>query len=51
MVLVQEVPVSNLSAGDMLIIKPNSKIPADGYIVQGNSTVNQAPITGREHAG
>jgi Cd2+/Zn2+-exporting ATPase len=44
--VVQEVPVSSLIAGDRLIIKPNSKIPADGYIVQGCSAVNQAPITG-----
>jgi Cd2+/Zn2+-exporting ATPase len=43
---VQDVPVSSLSAGDILIIKPNSKIPADGYVVKGNSAVNQAPITG-----
>lgn len=44
--VVQDVPVSGLRAGDILIIRPNSKIPADGYVVQGSSAVNQAPITG-----
>ncbi|MBO9632615.1 MAG: heavy metal translocating P-type ATPase [Chitinophagaceae bacterium] len=44
--VVQEVEVSSLRAGDIVIIRPNSKIPADGYVVQGNSSVNQAPITG-----
>lgn len=44
--VVQEVEVSSLKAGDIVIIRPNSKIPADGYVVQGNSSVNQAPITG-----
>jgi Cd2+/Zn2+-exporting ATPase len=29
-----------------VIVKPNSKIPADGFVIAGNSSVNQAPITG-----
>ncbi|QEC40579.1 heavy metal translocating P-type ATPase [Pseudobacter ginsenosidimutans] len=44
--VMQDVPVSSLKAGDIVIIRPNSKIPADGYVTQGSSTVNQAPITG-----
>ncbi|MEX0723606.1 MAG: heavy metal translocating P-type ATPase [Gracilimonas sp.] len=42
----EEVPVENLSTGDVIVIKPNSTIPADGVIIKGESSVNQAPITG-----
>lgn len=42
----EEVPVEELQLGDVIIIKPNSKISADGVVVKGNSSVNQAPITG-----
>ncbi len=41
-----EVPVEDLEKGEIVIVKPNSKIPADGLVVYGNSSVNQAPITG-----
>ncbi len=39
-------PVSEVKLGDIIIIKPSEKIPLDGVIVEGYSTVNQAPITG-----
>ncbi|WP_069129903.1 heavy metal translocating P-type ATPase [Rhodohalobacter halophilus] len=42
----EEVPVEKLDIGDVIVIKPNSKIPADGVIINGESSVNQAPITG-----
>ena len=32
--------------GDIIVVKPNSKISADGVVVNGKSSVNQAPITG-----
>ncbi|MEH7381069.1 heavy metal translocating P-type ATPase [Bacillus sp. JJ1533] len=38
--------VEEVSVGDILIVKPGDKIPLDGKIVQGVSSVNQAPITG-----
>jgi len=41
-----EIPVEELTKKDIVIVKPNSKIPADGFVVKGNSSVNQAPITG-----
>lgn len=41
-----EIAVEELLVGDIIIVKPNSKIAADGVIVYGNSAVNQAPITG-----
>jgi len=43
---VKEVKIEELKAGDVIVVKPNSKISADGVVVNGNSSVNQAPITG-----
>ena len=41
-----EVGIGELIIGDIIIVKPNTKIAADGVVVAGNSAVNQAPITG-----
>ncbi|WP_276134265.1 heavy metal translocating P-type ATPase [Polluticoccus soli] len=42
----KEVDIANLKPGDIIVVKPNSKISADGIVIKGNSSVNQAPITG-----
>tara|TARA_B100000508_G_scaffold138542_1_gene134847 strand:+ start:3592 stop:6096 length:2505 start_codon:yes stop_codon:yes gene_type:complete len=42
----EEVGIEELSIGDIIVVKPNSKISADGVVVSGSSSVNQAPITG-----
>lgn len=42
----EEVEIESLSIGDIIVVKPNSKISADGVVVSGESSVNQAPITG-----
>ena len=42
----REVGVEELSIGDTVIVKPNTKIPADGVIVKGSSAVDQSAITG-----
>lgn len=42
----KEVKIEALKAGDIIVVKPNSKISADGVVINGNSSVNQAPITG-----
>jgi Zn2+/Cd2+-exporting ATPase len=42
----QEIPIEGLEIGDVIVIKPNSKMPADGVVVKGEGSVNQAPITG-----
>jgi Cd2+/Zn2+-exporting ATPase len=42
----EEVPVENLQPGDIVLVKPNERLPADGVVVKGNSSVNQAPVTG-----
>lgn len=41
-----EVHIEQLKLGDIIVVKPNSKIAADGVVTNGTSTVNQASITG-----
>ncbi|MCK7555933.1 HAD-IC family P-type ATPase [Chitinophaga sedimenti] len=41
-----EVGIAELVIGDIILVKPNTKIPADGVVVKGTGSVNQAPITG-----
>jgi Cd2+/Zn2+-exporting ATPase len=40
------VPVEEVEVGETVIVKPGEKIPRDGAVVNGESAVNQAPITG-----
>lgn len=42
----EEVPVESLVLGDMVLVKPNERLPADGFVVVGDSSINQAPVTG-----
>ncbi|SFV08349.1 Cd2+/Zn2+-exporting ATPase [Alicyclobacillus macrosporangiidus] len=39
-------PVENVGVGDVIVVKPGERIPLDGEVVKGTSSVNQAPITG-----
>lgn len=41
-----EVRVEALLLGDTVIVRPNSRIPSDGFVVEGTSSVDQAPVTG-----
>ena len=40
------VPVSELTIGDLVLVKPGAKVPADGEIVDGETAVNESMITG-----
>ena len=42
----KEVKVSDLKAGDSILVKPGEKIPIDGEIFEGTSEINEAMITG-----
>jgi Zn2+/Cd2+-exporting ATPase len=42
----QEMPVEELALGDVVVVKPDARLPADGFVVSGESSVNQAPVTG-----
>jgi Cd2+/Zn2+-exporting ATPase len=41
-----EIPVEDLIVGDIVTVRPNERLPSDGVVVQGESSVDQAPITG-----
>jgi Cu2+-exporting ATPase len=43
---VKDVPLGKLAVNDKVLIKPGEKIPADGVIVEGESSVNEAMLTG-----
>jgi Cd2+/Zn2+-exporting ATPase len=42
----QHVPVETLQPGDVIVTRPGERIPMDGRVLAGESSVNQAPITG-----
>ena len=42
----QEIPVAEVAVGREILIRSGSRIPLDGEVVSGNSSINQAPITG-----
>ncbi|MUV85448.1 heavy metal translocating P-type ATPase [Natronomonas sp. CBA1123] len=42
----EEVPVSDLSEGDLVLVRPGASIPADGTVEKGDSDVEESMITG-----
>jgi Cu2+-exporting ATPase len=42
----EEVPVSELEDGDLVLVRPGASVPADGVVEEGDSDVNEAMITG-----
>ncbi|CAH1195212.1 Cadmium-transporting ATPase [Paenibacillus plantiphilus] len=40
------VPIATLQAGDIVVVKPGEKIPSDGSVLSGSSSVNESVITG-----
>jgi Cd2+/Zn2+-exporting ATPase/Cu+-exporting ATPase len=42
----QEVPISQVSPGDTVVVRPGEKIPVDGEVLGGHATVDQSAITG-----
>ncbi|WP_305907080.1 copper-translocating P-type ATPase [Methylomarinum sp. Ch1-1] len=46
---VKDVPLGELVVNDKVLIKPGEKVPADGVIVEGESSVNEAMLTGESN--
>ncbi len=43
---VREIGVQELVLGDLVLVRPNERLPADGFVVSGETSINQAPVTG-----
>jgi heavy metal translocating P-type ATPase len=43
---VAEVPVASLAAGDVVVIRPGSRMPVDGTILSGEGAINESTVTG-----
>ncbi len=43
---VEDVPLSEVKKGDILVIKPGEKIPSDGVVVNGSSYIDESMLTG-----
>lgn len=41
-----EVPVEDIVVGDIVVVRPNSRIPSDGFVIAGVSAVDQSAVTG-----
>ncbi|MEQ9186819.1 MAG: copper-translocating P-type ATPase [Cryomorphaceae bacterium] len=44
-----EVKISELKKGDIILIKPGEKVPADGQVVEGESELNESALTGESN--
>lgn len=43
---IDEVPITELKPGDRVLVKPGDKVPIDGVIIKGQSSFNEAMLTG-----
>ena len=41
-----DVPASEVAVGDLILVRPGERIPVDGEVTQGNSTIDESMITG-----
>ena len=41
-----EIPIDEVEVGDIIIVKPGSKIPVDGVVVEGHTSVDESMLTG-----
>jgi len=44
--MLHDMRVDQLSIGDIVLVKPGEKIPVDGTVIEGNSSVNESMLTG-----
>jgi Cu2+-exporting ATPase len=43
---IDDVPIESLRSGDRVLVRPGEKVPADGTVVDGHSSVNESMLTG-----
>lgn len=42
----KQVPIETLKVGDIMLVKPGAKVPTDGVVISGNSTIDESMATG-----
>jgi P-type Cu+ transporter len=42
----EEIPVEQVQEGDMLVVRPGERIPVDGIVIEGSSSVDESAVTG-----
>jgi Cu+-exporting ATPase len=42
----KEMPIDEVEPGDIILVKPGTKIPVDGRVIEGNSTIDESMLTG-----
>lgn len=43
---IHDIPLEQLKAGDTVLVKPGEKVPADGEVIRGETSVNESMLTG-----
>lgn len=43
---IEEIAAETLAVGDVVLVRPGDRVPADGEVVSGESAVDEAPVTG-----
>jgi Cu2+-exporting ATPase len=46
----EEVPLATLAEGDLVLVRPGARVPADGTVREGRSSVNESMITGESRS-
>ena len=41
-----EIPVEQVQAGDIVVVRPGASVPVDGFIIEGSTSIEEAAITG-----
>jgi Cu+-exporting ATPase len=41
-----EIPVEQIGEGDLMVIRPGERVPTDGLIIEGNSSIDESALTG-----
>jgi Cu+-exporting ATPase len=42
----KEIPIDEVETGDVIVVKPGSKIPVDGVVLEGNTSIDESMLTG-----